>query len=173
MKYISVKIGWPLRDDDRSRRLGRSGWRAPAGCRTAAPTAHMAEAAHERDERADDPARFGPMISFGANWRRLWMTSRCVRPRAPAPGFGANIDEGEDADDDALAHAEVEERGLEAARGLIIAWIGTTVSAEPAPKPAAVMPAARPRLSGNHFSALPMQVPYTPPAPMPAMICAA
>jgi hypothetical protein len=40
---------------------------------------------------------------------------------------------------------------------LIIAWIGATVSAEPAPKPAAVMPAARPRLSGNHFSALPTQ----------------
>ncbi len=41
----------------------------------------------------------------------------------------------------------------------IIAWIGATVSAEPAPNPAAVMPAARPRLSGNHFSALPTQVP--------------
>ena len=43
--------------------------------------------------------------------------------------------------------------------GMIIAWIGATVSAEPAPNPAAVMPAARPRLSGHHFSALPTQVP--------------
>ena len=51
----------------------------------------------------------------------------------------------------------------------IIAWIGATVSAEPAPKPAAVMPAASPRLSGNHFRALPTQVPYTAPAPMPAI----
>src|ERR1700709_45024 len=47
--------------------------------------------------------------------------------------------------------------------------IGTTVIAAPAPKPAAVRPAARPRRSGNHFSALPTQVPYTPPAPIPAM----
>src|SRR5229473_690253 len=47
---------------------------------------------------------------------------------------------------------------------LIIAWIGATVRAEPAPNPAAVMPAARPRLSGNHFSALPTQVQRTPPA---------
>lgn len=31
--------------------------------------------------------------------------------------------------------------------------------AQRAPKPAAVIPAARPRLSGNHFSALPTQVP--------------
>src|ERR1700754_442142 len=45
--------------------------------------------------------------------------------------------------------------------------IGTTVSAAPAPKPAAVRPAARPRRSGNHFSALPTQVPYTQPAPTP------
>src|SRR5579864_1460104 len=45
--------------------------------------------------------------------------------------------------------------------------IGMTVSAAPAPKPAAVSPAARPRLSGNHLRALPTQVPYTAPAPMP------
>src|SRR5450631_710835 len=51
--------------------------------------------------------------------------------------------------------------------------MGTTVSAAPAPNPAAVSPAARPRLSGNHFSALPTQVPYTQPAPMPAMTAAA
>ncbi len=51
--------------------------------------------------------------------------------------------------------------------------IGTTVSAAPAPKPAAVAPAARPRRSGNHFSALPTQVPYTAPAPMPPMTAAA
>src|SRR5438876_1011011 len=38
------------------------------------------------------------------------------------------------------------------------------VSADPAPKPAAVSPAARPRRSGNHLRALPMQVPYTAPA---------
>ena len=35
--------------------------------------------------------------------------------------------------------------------------IGITVSAEPAPKPAAVSPAASPRRSGNHFSALPTE----------------
>src|ERR1035437_9180023 len=45
--------------------------------------------------------------------------------------------------------------------------IGITVTAAPAPKPAAVRPAARPRLSGNHLSALPTQVPYTQPAPIP------
>jgi len=45
--------------------------------------------------------------------------------------------------------------------------IGMIVKAEPAPKPAAVRPAARPRRSGNQRRALPMQVPYTPPAPMP------
>ena len=38
-------------------------------------------------------------------------------------------------------------------------WIGMMVNAEPTPKPAAVMPAASPRRSGNHFSALPTQVP--------------
>src|SRR5688500_17170097 len=48
--------------------------------------------------------------------------------------------------------------------------IGMTVSAEPAPNPIAVRPAARPRRSGNHLSALPTQVPYTAPAPMPATI---
>ena len=38
---------------------------------------------------------------------------------------------------------------------------GMTVIAAPPPKPAAVAPAARPRLSGNHFSELPEQVPCT------------
>ena len=52
---------------------------------------------------------------------------------------------------------------------LIIIVIGMTVAAEPAPKPAAVMPAARPRRSGNHLSALATHVPYTAPAPMPAI----
>ena len=37
--------------------------------------------------------------------------------------------------------------------------IGPTVSAAPAPNPDAVTPAARPRLPGNHLSALPTQVP--------------
>ena len=37
--------------------------------------------------------------------------------------------------------------------------MGATVSADPAPNPAAVMPAASPRWSGNHLSALPMAVP--------------
>src|ERR1700682_3549982 len=50
---------------------------------------------------------------------------------------------------------------------LIILEIGRTVSAAPAPKPAAVTPAASPRRPGNHFSALPTQVPYTEPVPMP------
>ena len=45
--------------------------------------------------------------------------------------------------------------------------IGTTVAAAPAPKPAAVNPAASPRRSANHFSALPTHVPYTAPAPTP------
>ena len=49
---------------------------------------------------------------------------------------------------------------------------GMTVTAAPAPKPAAVAPAARPRLSGNHFSELPEQVPYTAPAPAPVRIWA-
>src|SRR5205823_13253985 len=50
---------------------------------------------------------------------------------------------------------------------LIMAAIGMTVSAEPAPNPAAVSPAASPRRPGNHFTALPIHVPYTAPAPMP------
>ncbi|MNN33898.1 hypothetical protein D3C81_1476750 [compost metagenome] len=54
----------------------------------------------------------------------------------------------------------------------IMLAIGITVIAAPAPNPAAVSPAASPRLSGNHFSALPTQVPYTPPAPMPAITAA-
>jgi len=37
--------------------------------------------------------------------------------------------------------------------------IGTTVAAAPAPNPAAVSPAANPRRSANHFSALPTHVP--------------
>ena len=41
----------------------------------------------------------------------------------------------------------------------IMLAIGMTVSAEPMPKPAAVIPAARPRRSGNHLMALPTQVP--------------
>ena len=43
-----------------------------------------------------------------------------------------------------------------------------TVTAAPAPKAAAVRPAARPRRSGNHFSALPMLMLYTIPEPQPA-----
>jgi hypothetical protein len=35
---------------------------------------------------------------------------------------------------------------------------GMMVSAEPAPKPAAVMPTARPRRLRHHFTALPTQV---------------
>src|SRR5262249_18964775 len=50
---------------------------------------------------------------------------------------------------------------------LIMLKMGFTVSAEPAPKPAAVNPAASPRYSGNHFRALPIAVPYTMPAPIP------
>src|ERR1700709_486297 len=50
--------------------------------------------------------------------------------------------------------------------------IGPTVAADPAPKPAAVMPAAKPRRVGNHFSALPTQVPYTAPAPTPPIAAA-
>ena len=46
------------------------------------------------------------------------------------------------------------------------------VSAAPAPNPAAVMPAAMPRRPGNHFRALPTQVPYTQPVPMPPMAAA-
>jgi hypothetical protein len=50
--------------------------------------------------------------------------------------------------------------------------MGMMVSAEPAPNPMAVSPAAKPRRSGNHLSALPMQVPYTAPAPMPPIAAA-
>ena len=42
---------------------------------------------------------------------------------------------------------------------LITAWIGNTVAAEMVPNPAAVRPAANPRWSGNHLSALPMHAP--------------
>jgi hypothetical protein len=38
-------------------------------------------------------------------------------------------------------------------------WMGMTVSAEPAPKPAAVNPAQSPRKSANHLTALPTHVP--------------
>jgi hypothetical protein len=51
--------------------------------------------------------------------------------------------------------------------------IGATVSADPAPKPAAVNPAARPRRSGNHLSEFPTAVPYTAPAPVPPITAAA
>src|SRR3954463_15903915 len=50
--------------------------------------------------------------------------------------------------------------------------IGPMVSAAPAPNPDAVMPAARPRRPGNHFSAFPTQVPYTQPVPMPPIAAA-
>src|SRR5207237_6204122 len=50
--------------------------------------------------------------------------------------------------------------------------IGTTVAAAPAPKPAAVSPAAKPRRSANHLSALPTHVPYTAPAPTPDSVAA-
>src|SRR3972149_5361469 len=52
---------------------------------------------------------------------------------------------------------------------LIIEAMGTTVKADPAPNPMAVSPAASPRRSGNHLRALPTQVPYTAPAPIPPM----
>src|SRR5665213_3522573 len=45
---------------------------------------------------------------------------------------------------------------------------GITVTAAPAPNPAEVKPAAKPRRPANHFSAFPMHVPYTIPAPTPA-----
>ena len=47
-----------------------------------------------------------------------------------------------------------------------------TVSAAPAPNPAAVKPAAIPRRPGNHLRALPTQVPYTQPVPMPPIAAA-
>src|SRR6266446_3859613 len=50
----------------------------------------------------------------------------------------------------------------------IMLAMGATVKADPAPKPAAVSPAANPRWSGNHFMARPIAVPYTMPAPIPA-----
>src|SRR5499425_2950709 len=52
-------------------------------------------------------------------------------------------------------------------REAIMLAMGMMVSADPAPNPAAVKPAASPRRSANHLSALPTQVPYTAPAPMP------
>ena len=42
---------------------------------------------------------------------------------------------------------------------LIMLEIGTTVRADPAPKPAAVKPAARPARSGNHLVRVATQVP--------------
>src|SRR5919197_5331799 len=50
--------------------------------------------------------------------------------------------------------------------------MGYTVAAAPAPKPAAVSPAASPRRSANHFNALPTHVPYTAPAPTPDIAAA-
>src|SRR5262245_16697381 len=44
--------------------------------------------------------------------------------------------------------------------------IGTTVAAAPAPRPAAVSPAASPRRAADPFSALPTQGPDTAPAPI-------
>src|SRR5258708_12720032 len=52
---------------------------------------------------------------------------------------------------------------------LIILEIGRAVNAAPAPKPPPVTPAASPRRPGNHFSALPTQVPYTDPVPIPPL----
>src|SRR5271169_2688090 len=49
----------------------------------------------------------------------------------------------------------------------IILAIGTIVTAAPAPKPAMVNPAAKPRRSGNHLSALPIDVLQIALAPMP------
>jgi hypothetical protein len=45
--------------------------------------------------------------------------------------------------------------------------MGALLKAAPIPNPAAVMPAASPRRRGNHLSAVPTQVPYTAPVPMP------
>ena len=56
---------------------------------------------------------------------------------------------------------------------MIVDAIGTIVSADPAPNPMLVSPAASPRRSGNHLSAFPTQVPYTAPAPMPPTTAAA
>ena len=41
-------------------------------------------------------------------------------------------------------------------------------SAAPEPNPAAIIPAARPRLSGNHLSPMPIEPQYTSAAPKPA-----
>jgi Putative transposase len=50
-------------------------------------------------------------------------------------------------------------------RSIRSCWaMGTTISAEPAPKPTAISPAARPRRSGNHLSALPTDAPKMTPA---------
>ncbi|HEY6237329.1 MAG TPA: hypothetical protein VIW69_19665 [Candidatus Elarobacter sp.] len=51
---------------------------------------------------------------------------------------------------------------------MIMTVNGITVTAAPAPNPADVRPAAKPRRPANHLSALPMHVPYTMPAPTPA-----
>src|SRR5260370_12775403 len=51
---------------------------------------------------------------------------------------------------------------------VIMLAMGATVNADPAPKPAAVNPAARPLCPGNHLSALPLPAPYPTPPPSPA-----
>jgi len=68
------------------------------------------------------------------------------------------------ANDHALSDAKGEERGLVAARCNRVGDRDYVIAA-PAPKPAAVAPAARPR-GREPFSALPTQVPYTAPAPI-------
>jgi len=69
--------------------------------------------------------------------------------RASPPS--ADGEEGEDEDDQALAQSEGEEGALIARSRRSCSQSGPTVIAAPAPKPAAVAPAARPRRSGTPF----------------------
>src|SRR4051794_30173690 len=101
---------------------------------------------------------FGPMISLGVNWRLLWMTAAWFETTGTWPGLGANIRKAKMQTITPCPSPKLKNADWKPLF-LIIEMIGTTVRAEPAPKPAAVIPAAKPRRPGNHFSALPMQVP--------------
>src|ERR1035441_10675235 len=54
----------------------------------------------------------------------------------------------------------------------IMCEIGITVMADPSAYPAAIIPEANPRRSGNNFRADPMHVPNTHPIPKPPMAAA-
>ena len=119
---------------------------------------HQTAGANHHEHDIHDPER-----------RRLEHLGRAVvapasaaplAPPAPPPRPARRAQQQrDDHHDKALAEAEPQGRRIGSRSLAIMLAMGITVSAEPAPKPAAVSPAARPRRSGNHFSALPTEAP--------------